>query len=356
MERDDFLGAKEDFERVTQAEPACSDAWLSLGLALAALEEPEAALQCQLRAIRLEPEFSSAWHEQGKLLLEAKRPLEAVKAFEAAVAADPKSAPVRLSLAVALRATGEHASAQLAWEESCRLDPRLGQNAVYEAIYMGLEPLARLKVLERARKLDPKNRELLLVRAALYEELGRLDESLEAYNDALRLGIEDTLVLRRRAKVFMLQRKFTEAFGDLGVALELYPGDASARVTRGAYLWSSARYQQALPDFEAVAGDPSVDPDVAKSASERAEAIREALAAKRYVLRRKTLLYASLATGEAKGWVTADCRVTVKSSQRVEGKSTVWANVTVETSQGRLTGYLDTAALLLDVKDPGSGD
>jgi len=350
LDRDDFVGAKEDFLRVTEAAPACDAAWLGLGRTLVGLEE-EGALEALRRATALDPMNAAAWLEVGKEHVKEKRYADAVTALQKAVAANPHGAAHRISLAVALQAAGRKPEAQLAWQESCRLDPRRAENAVFEAVYNGLTEEQQIEVLERALKTDATNEELLMTRARIYNKADRFPEAIEAYTDVLRNYISDRSVLKERGMVYLSQRKFPEGIGDFGVALELEPDDTSVKLIRGVALFKRGRYAHALPDLEAVS-EKGTDEERAM-ASSYAKPIHYARTEGNYVLTRRLPMYASLQDGEIAWRVEKGSHV--KLLDIVETANDVpWARITFETNtdRGKITGFVEGSALFLDVAHP----
>lgn len=80
---------------------------LNLGTALYLAGEPGAALEQFQTAVRLRPDLAKAHYSMGVLMQDARRDHEAVDAFTAAVKHDASHLEARLSLADALRRTGQ---------------------------------------------------------------------------------------------------------------------------------------------------------------------------------------------------------------------------------------------------------
>jgi tetratricopeptide (TPR) repeat protein len=91
---------------------------------LTALEKWDELADLFREDIRLDPTRADAWYRLGQVLLFAlDEPAEAVGALEEAARLEPRDAPPRVDLALALQATGRAKEAATAFEEALRIDP-----------------------------------------------------------------------------------------------------------------------------------------------------------------------------------------------------------------------------------------
>jgi tetratricopeptide (TPR) repeat protein len=110
---------------------------------LVALERWDELVELLREGVQLAPENAEAWQRLGQILLFAlDQPGEAAAALEVAVSLAPADASARVSLALALHASGRVPEASAAFEAALRLDPavldgRPAARAVREAIARG---------------------------------------------------------------------------------------------------------------------------------------------------------------------------------------------------------------------------
>lgn len=343
LERDDFVGAKEDFLEVTKAEARCDTAWLGLARARVGLGEGERGLEDLERALALDPENASAWLERGKILHGLGRMEDAVAAFRKGVEHKPWSAAHQISLAVGLRAIGDETAAQLAWKESRRRDPRMGQNFTYEAAHGGGTLEEQVAILDAGLKVDPTNEELLSVRALLRGALGPHEEALAAYDDWLRVYVEKPDLFVQRAELELKQGNFNAGMSDLRTALLIEPEDPTLRFRRGYWLFRNQHYSTSRYDL--VFAEKHGDEEISAAATKVLAPIREAEARGTYMINQRVAFMESLEKGaKVLGALNSGDLIQLVHS------SGGWAKIEVETVNGKLRGYVPQKAISLRVK------
>ena len=91
---------------------------------LVALEKWGELAEILREGVRIDPTSAVAWHRLGLTLLFAlDEPAEAMGALEEAARLEPRDAPLRVSLALGLQATGRAKEAAAAFEEALHIDP-----------------------------------------------------------------------------------------------------------------------------------------------------------------------------------------------------------------------------------------
>jgi tetratricopeptide (TPR) repeat protein len=343
LEREDFVGAKEDFLGVSQAEPRCDTAWLGLARARVGLGEGERALEDLDRALALDAENASVWLERGKILHGAGRAEEAVAAFRKGVEHKPWSAAQQISLAVGLRAIGDETAAQLAWKESCQRDPRLAQNFTYEAAYGGGTLEEQVAILDAGWEVDPTNEELLSVRALLRARLGPHEKAIEAYDEWLRTCVEKPDLFVQRAELNLEKGDFSTGMGDFRVALQIAPEDPVVRFRRGVWLFKNQHYSSSRYDL--VFAEKHGSEEIAAAATKVLAPVREAEARGDYMINQRVAFVESLEKG-------AKLLGALNSGDLVQlvHSSGGWAKIEVETRGGKLRGFVPQKAISLRVK------
>jgi len=83
---------------------------------------------------------------------------------------------------------------------------------------------------EKCSNLEPENAELLVKRAGVQMDAGKIDESLELFDAALGLDPKNVDALLHRSNLRMLQQNVTEAQKDLEACLKLKPDHLLARL------------------------------------------------------------------------------------------------------------------------------
>jgi tetratricopeptide (TPR) repeat protein/tRNA A-37 threonylcarbamoyl transferase component Bud32 len=342
-EREDFVGAQEDFRAVTRDEPRCDSAWLGLGRACASLDQGDEALKHFARAASLDPHSSSPWHERGVVLHKRADYTGAAEAFREALKRRPDAAPTQLSLAVCLYQLKLEDAGRAALRRSQELDPRMGGNFVLEAQHSEAPLQVRLDLLEKGAKLDPQSEEIFLYRGLLWARAGEHGQATRDYTRALHVLIGPPTLFLLRARSFTRLANFTSATTDLAIALELDPEHHASRLERGKILFMMGRFDLSLKDLKVVARDGGTEySEPAALLAGRIEAAKERRV---YTLTRKVIIRrgpGAEVIGELEG---GDPVLLLE----IEG---VWARVEVKTRTGPLRGHVPANALLLSIKEP----
>jgi TolB-like protein/DNA-binding winged helix-turn-helix (wHTH) protein/Flp pilus assembly protein TadD len=109
--------------------------------------------------------------------------------------------------------------------------------------------------LKRAGMLEPGSADVLGDRAYLARTLGRVDEAIELYKQAIALDpLRGNFHLALGYELYFVGR-YEEAQAALQRAQELNPQLSSLHLTRGQILFSEAHQQEALVEMENEAGD-----------------------------------------------------------------------------------------------------
>ncbi|MBM4249984.1 MAG: tetratricopeptide repeat protein [Euryarchaeota archaeon] len=111
--------------------------------------------------------------------------------------------------------------------------------------------------LEKVREVDANTVEVLHERAYAHIGLGEMEEALECYDAAVRLGTEDADLWNDRAFTLLDMGRFAEAEESAGRALELDPGHYAALCNLSKAELELGRSERALEMADrAVALDP----------------------------------------------------------------------------------------------------
>jgi tetratricopeptide (TPR) repeat protein len=107
-------------------------------------------------------------------------------------------------------------------------------------------------------QLDSNDPDALKNRGAAYLDLGRFEEALRDFDQALELDPNDAFALKNRGATYLNLGRFEEALRDLDQALQVDPDDAYALRGRGATYLNLGRNEEARRDLDqALQLDPN---------------------------------------------------------------------------------------------------
>jgi tetratricopeptide (TPR) repeat protein len=197
------------YERSRRLEPANFRWAYYLGWARAELGEQEDAVAAFREALRLNPEYDPTALRLAESLRAAGRVEESGEVLEGVVARNPDSATAHFGLARFLASRGDDQAALAAYLRACEIFPPYGAAHYALAQFyrkLGREGEARQHVAlyEKNRNLVPPERDPLrdevrelvseavphLRRGIALEEVGRLEEAVEAHLKALEIDPE----------------------------------------------------------------------------------------------------------------------------------------------------------------------
>lgn len=148
---------------------------------------------------------------------------------------------------------GRFAEAREPLERAARFLPRdLGAQVNFAGCLSVLgEHEAALGALDRAHELKPGDPVIAHNRGRALEALGRLDEALEAFGDALAANHRLLPALSARASLLARRGDWMGALTDLDMALTGEPGNVQLRLRRAELLLGQGDWLRGLPDYEA---------------------------------------------------------------------------------------------------------
>jgi Flp pilus assembly protein TadD len=120
-----------------------------------------------------------------------------------------------------------------------------------------------LAATDTALEYQPWSTDVWLFRGGLFEELGRMDDALEAFKTASKLAPDDPTTLNAYGYTLTIAtRKFAEARRFIEQALALEPDNPAIMDSMGWVLFKQGKPEEALPWLQA-AHDSLPDPEVA---------------------------------------------------------------------------------------------
>lgn len=237
LDRKDAAGAERDLRAVLGAFPAFPEGHALLGVALAAQDKLDAAIQAYREALRLKPGLARADGDLARLHLRAgdARRLAgdaegATQQFREAARRDPRSAPAWNALGAMLVETQRHVEAKEALERAQALDPALF-TAAYNLGNLALaegDPVAAERWFRRTSELQPRYVLAHMNLSVALQAQDRLAEALAAVDQALALDPDLAPAHLNRGTVLDALNRREEAIGAYDRAYELDPGRLSA--------------------------------------------------------------------------------------------------------------------------------
>ena len=204
----------------------------------------------------------------GVVIKRAGRLQEAVECFVRAAKVDAKSASPWVNLGNCYLALGKPTNAVEAFQRACKLDPRNAENhrLLGRAFIESNQLEKALSAFNGALQRGARNGQTFADMANAYYRLQRLDLALEAADSGLRLFPGHPNLMRQRASILRRLGRINEARELFEAILKQHPGDINTLVALGnLYLWGLNQREQANEIYErALAIDPN-NVDAARS-------------------------------------------------------------------------------------------
>jgi tetratricopeptide (TPR) repeat protein len=240
--------AAASLRRAVKADPHHAGAYGDLGAVLAQqgnLSEAETALR---ESVRLRPDQFDAFTNLGMVLAEQRKLNEAVEAYRKAIQLNPRYGEAYRHLGLALSALGNYTEAVSCYQEAQRLATSVAASATPASV--GVRARSREpRPNEETATLPPS--EHALVEATRYNrqaiefaQQGRLDESVHAFQHALRLRPDFPEAHSNLGNVYLYQENLEEAVASYERALKLQPDFATAHSNLGHCLSMLKRHEE----------------------------------------------------------------------------------------------------------------
>jgi tetratricopeptide (TPR) repeat protein len=110
------------------ADPNSADVWNKLGIANQLMLNPEEAIRCYRKSLKLNPKNANALNNLGTLYDSMKRTGDAQKMFRKSIAVAPNSPLAYKNLGTALMAQHDYKKGWIAYQKALALDPAIFRN------------------------------------------------------------------------------------------------------------------------------------------------------------------------------------------------------------------------------------
>lgn len=293
LDAGDYEAAAQDLEQAISRGDTLARTYRNLGIAYQNMRLFRQAIQAYQNAISITPDYGLSYTELGHTYRWQDRYDEALLLFNQAVELDPYLSRAYVDRADNYRDMGDYESALQDYTQAITVDPYYSQAYVLRAIFYAQnygDPTAALADFNQAVEVDPTNDQAYSERgvfymkqgnadlavndlkqtialnpnndharftlAALYGYLGRYDNAIVSYTEAIKpIGVYDTAALLYRPQAYIAIGDYERALQDLNEFLVFRAADRDYFVTvayllRGAVRLYQGEYMLASQDYQ----------------------------------------------------------------------------------------------------------
>ena len=228
------------YQQILAQNPADGPALYRLALLQFQQCRPADAVESFDRLLRLNPGLAEAWTDRGGILQSMGRLADAVASCDRAIALKPDHAPAWLNRGIALQLLGRFDQALESFDKTLALTPR--HAAAWRgrgSALIGLERIAdAITSFDKALAILPGDAAITRQRAA----------AISAANESkgIPAGLEDVDAWQKRAAMFHVTQRLSDALDALDHALALQPDYPPALMLKGAVLCEARRVPEGL--------------------------------------------------------------------------------------------------------------
>jgi tetratricopeptide (TPR) repeat protein len=256
--------ADEHLKQAVALDPACAQAWNSLGLlASGRRRHAEAESACR-EAIRLLPRFPAAYINLANALMSQNRRAEAIEKLRTALSIEPDHVTALTNLSYALTQLGDVDlldEAEALARRAVALSPRLAPAVENLGHVLRLQgrPEEALRCYQRSSELDPLRPAPVQCIGQLLQERGRFDEAALLFEKARALDPDEPRFHADLGSLAVDRERYDEADEHFRRAVALGPQCAQVHLGRGLALLEAGRLEEAEACLrEALAIDPTL--------------------------------------------------------------------------------------------------
>ena len=283
-----FSEAEEHYRRSLSINPDQPQVLNSLGQVLNHRNRNPEAIDTFRQAILIKPNFAEGHLNLGLALSYERRHVEAEKSFRDALRLQPNLMMAKQSLVASLNEQRRHREAEalaVITIRQNRLDPRQASALYYNlgvAVAAQKRDVEALGLLNTAQSFAPDMPYVDSVRGSVLHRLGKLDEAIEAYRQAIRRNPLDMMAHRELNHLLYRLEQTGEFLASYDAAIEAVPGVPALEFDKASLLLRAERFDEAKSSFEkglAISPDHIVGHDGRARALARLEDFDGAIAA-----------------------------------------------------------------------------
>jgi tetratricopeptide (TPR) repeat protein len=261
------------FEEAVRLEPASAEAHYDLGIAYVRLNQLAGAAGQFRLALKNQPGMSVAHIALGSALSDTGKPAEAEIEFRAALNIDPKSVSALDHLAQLLATQHRYDSAIRYWKEALALEPdspdiqlSLGATTYEDAAAKEAAGIVgaqidgtkeAIRILEQLIRQHPDMKGAHFTLGNIYANESRFREAADEYTEATRLDPKDMVALLARVKALTTVSAFQDALAPAQEYARAKPADPEGHVLLGTVYKGLGEYHKAEVELDrAVLGNP----------------------------------------------------------------------------------------------------
>jgi tetratricopeptide (TPR) repeat protein len=246
------------FERGVAVKPGSARMHANLAEAQRVLGRPENALEHLRKAEELNPAFAQVWNTRGLIAYDAGRYAEADAAYREAIAREPRLSAAHINRANALQALHRSSEAITALRQALVIEP--DNPTALSNLGQLLCDLSDPDVLEEAERLCRRAAAAAPGLAQAHEylgnnlrALGKMEESLKAYQQSLRVDPSRSAPLLSIGELLQQAGRFDEAAALYERARAVDPDDPRLYLSLGSLALARDQNDRAIGFYERAA-------------------------------------------------------------------------------------------------------
>lgn len=264
--------AIDTFQTALSIEPNNVEAEKELGSALMRLGKIEEALRHLKRAVEIDPDFVDARINLAAVQMQLNDLASARFHLQRALEIDPAHPNAHNNLGTLLINTGDPDRAEAHFRKALQIDSGFdpARENLERILVMTEDPLVKADKVKEELRGDPQNPVLFWELGRLYADAGRLNDSLEMFENALKADSGFLPALNDAAALHAYTGREAEALKYLTTIVEIDPSRADAYYNGACMLSRSGKAQEAVAwlktaiekgyhQWERIAADPDLE-------------------------------------------------------------------------------------------------
>jgi len=249
---DNLECAMEAFRSVLALSPNDVESFVQIGIILAKQDQLTQAVAHIRRAIELNPSHAKAHNNVGVALTRLGRMDEGIICYRQAVSLQPNYAEAHFNLGVAFADRDQADAAIESYRAALRARPDYTDALINLGLLLVQErmPADAVQYLEQAARLKPGNPEAHNNLSLAFADLGRFEDAVASCDEALRLRPLDAKSHMNRGNALSSLGRFEEAIACYDLAIRLQPDYSNAHWNRSLAWLAYGDFESGWPEYE----------------------------------------------------------------------------------------------------------